>query len=263
MDKQRIVYYDNELTDDFAGNNIKQKKLGPRFKYIHRNIFWRFGSWFAYYFIAWPILGLIGSIKFGVRIKGRKNLKSLRKTGFFVYGNHSCWGDSFFTSTKVVCPKRAYIIANPDAVSLPFLKNFVQMIGATPLPDSYQRTREFLDCINYRLKKKQVIIIFPEAHIWPYYTGLRDFSSSSFFYPVKTNKPVIALAGTWRAPKKAGKKPRITLHISTPFYPDANLDRKEAEQKLRDQVYKFLKDKTSSKDNYEYIRYVKRDKASV
>jgi 1-acyl-sn-glycerol-3-phosphate acyltransferase len=113
------------------------------------------------------------------------------------------------------------------------------------------------------MKKKQVIIIFPEAHIWPYYTGLRNFSSSSFFYPVKMNKPVIALAGTWRAPKKAGKKPKITLHISAPFYPDANLERKEAEQKLRDQVYAFLKDKTSSKDNYEYIKYVKKDKASV
>lgn len=35
--------------------------------------------------------------------------------------------------------------------------------------------RSFLDAIRTRIEEGSFIMVYPEAHIWPYYTGIRDF----------------------------------------------------------------------------------------
>ncbi len=65
--------------------------------------------------------------------------------------------------------------------------------------------------------------IFPEAHIWPFYTGVRPFVGTSFRYPVKLHAPVVAMAVTYR--KRRGlfcwvkRPPGMTVTFSAPMYP--------------------------------------------
>ncbi len=40
--------------------------------------------------------------------------------------------------------------------------------------------------------------IFPEAHVWPYYTGIRPFGEAAFHYPVATGKPVYTMTVTYQ-----------------------------------------------------------------
>jgi hypothetical protein len=55
------------------------------------------------------------------------------------------------------------------------------------------------------LSKKPGIMIFPEAHIWPYSTHIRPFGDESFVYPAELGAPVLAIATTYR-PRKIFKK---------------------------------------------------------
>lgn len=258
MEPKRIIYYEDELNDDFAKTNISQKHLGDDFKYIKRNVLWRFFSWLSYYMLAIPILSIYAKLAFGVKFKNRKAVKKLRKAGYVVYANHTHYIDAFVLQTAGIRPKRAYILSSPDATSIKGLKGFVQMLGSIPVPTSDAQYRDFLKAIEYRLNKKNAVIIYPEAHIWPYYTGVRPFLNSSFYYPVKNNVPAIAAVTTFRKPKKEGKRPKFTITFSEPFYPNNNIARKVAQQELRDEVYSYMVDVTSSKDNFKYYEYIKK-----
>ena len=37
--QQKIIYYSDEIADDFSGNNIRQKPLKENFKYVKRSPF--------------------------------------------------------------------------------------------------------------------------------------------------------------------------------------------------------------------------------
>ena len=261
--KPRIVYYQDPLRDDFANNNIQTINIeeDPKFRYIHKNIFWRWGSFLVYYGFAIPLLLIYLSFFHHVRVVNKKARKFIRKNAVFLYGNHSHFSDAFMPNIKICLPRRASIIANPDAVSIKGLKNFVQMLGAIPLANTVGGTKKFLEALEVRHQEGRVILIYPEAHIWPYYTDIRPFADTSFYYPVKFNVPVVAFVTTYRKRRfdqKNTRKPKAFVTISTPFYPDMNLSRKEAQQKLRDEVYTWMKGIAQQKNNYAYIQYIQK-----
>ena len=47
----------------------------------------------------------------------------------------------------------------------------------------------------------------------------------------------------------------MTVTLSEPFYPDKTLSPREAQQKLRNQVYDFMVSVSQSHENVEYIAY--------
>ncbi len=254
---KRTVYY-KRTDDDFAGNNIKTKPVGSSFVYIRKNPLWRLGSFLIYRVIAFPIVFVVCKVVFGLRIKNRKAVRKLRKTGYFIYGNHTQALDAF-TPHLVSCPKRSYIVTSPDSVSIPGLKTVVRMLGAIPLPETVSGMKNMVSAINRRCEQGNCIVIFPEAHIWPYYTGVRPFDSRSFSYPAKLRVPVVAMTLTYRRRKGLLafiKKPAWTLYVSDPFYPDMSLTDRQQRDRYRNSVYDFMVKCSSRADNYEYVRYV-------
>lgn len=260
----RIIYYQDPLNDDFANNNIQTINIeqDAKFRYIHNNIIWRIGSFLVYYGFAIPILTIFLMIFHPVKVKNKKARKFIRKNAVFLYGNHSHFSDAFMPNLKLCLPRRASIISSPDAVSIKGLKNFVQMLGAIPLATSVRGTKNFLQALELRHQQGRVILIYPEAHIWPYYTDIRPFVDTSFYYPVKFNAPVIAFVTTYQKRKfdKYNKrKPKAIVTISDAFFPDSTLLRKVAQKKLRDEVYQWMITTAHQKDNYAYIQYIQKD----
>ena len=159
-------------------------------------------------------------------------------------------------------PYKAHIIANPDAVSIKGLRTFEQMIGCIPLPTGFSGMPKFMQALKLRLDQGRGIAICPEAHIWPYCNFVRDFPSASFKYPRKWNVPSIAVAVTYQRRKgilKFIKKPRRTLYVSEPFFPDSTLSVKEASEKLRNEVHEFLDETCRRYSDYAYIQYIKKE----
>lgn len=262
----RIVYYKDPLTDDFAGTEISQKKVDDNFVYVHENKLWRLCSTIFYYGIAAPILFFVAKIKRHVKVKNKKVLKKVKKTGYFLYGNHTNIYDAFTPHTQVSKFRKTYIIANPDAVSIKGVKNLVMMLGALPTPSSPQSVKNFNAAIEKRINQKRVIVIYPEAHIWPFYRGLRPFSDASFQYPAKLGAPVIAMVTTYRKGKNKilkRRRPFIDITLSEPIYPNPELSVRENMKHLHDSVYDFMKTTIENSGSPEYINYVQANPTST
>ncbi|MDD3207764.1 MAG: lysophospholipid acyltransferase family protein [Bacilli bacterium] len=256
---KKTLYYRDLLKDDFAGTNIKTEHLDENFKYIHRNIFWRIASFLIYYVVAIPVLFFTCKFALGVKIVNRKAIKKVRKQGYFIYGNHTQIMDAFISQVLITRPKKTFIIANPDAVSIPGIRALVMMLGCLPLPSTVGGTRKFLDAIKYHIKHKHAITVFPEAHIWPYATLIRPFTSSSFRYPANLNAPVVPIVTTYEKRKifKHCLKPRMVITIGEPLYPNTRLGLKEAMEDLRKKTFAFMVSHASKPNNVEYYRYEK------
>ena len=258
-DKNKTIYYSDELNDDFASLGIKKKPLGDDFEYIHKNILWNTCSFVIYRMIAQPLVFVFVKVAHRQRFKNRKVLKTARKTGAFIYANHTNMLLDAFVPNIVKLRKRGYILVGPDTTSITGLKNIVEMVGAIPLGQTLSENKEMLECINHRIaKNKGFITIYPEAHIWPYYTGIRDFKAGSFSYPCYTDTPVFAMTNCYQK-KLIGKHPKVVTFVDGPFYPDKNLPMKERKEKLRKQCYDTMVKRAKENSTYSYIVYEKKD----
>lgn len=257
--KVKTVYYNDLLNDEFSGTKIKRKPLGPRFKYVHKNPFFRFFAFLFYRVVAVPLFFFVSKIGYGVKVLGKANTRSLHLKGYFVYGNHTQICDAWNPQVFVTGGKRAYIVANQDATSISGVRTLVQMLGCIPVPERPEEVPGFRECLAYRIKQKAAIIIYPERHIWPYYTHIRPFPDDSFVYPAELNVPVIAQCTTYRRRKffKNGK-PRMTIHLSSPIYPDMSLSLADRKKALRDQVYDFMVKHSAEDENIACVNYVKK-----
>lgn len=250
------LYYTNELTDEVLEFNNKQKNINNKFKYISKNPFFKLLSFLTYRLILTPFAWI--SFKLFKRIKfiNKHILKQHKKNGYFIFANHTNQFGDVFCPTLICFPKKPYIVVNSSNLSTPILGNCLKMWGALPLPNTISSTKNFYDAIDYRLKKNNPILIYPEAHLWPYYTKIRNFSSASFRYPVKFNKPVFTFTTVYKL-KKIGKKPKVEIFVDGPFYPDLSLPDKQAQEKLRNEIFNQMNER-SKNSNYEYLKYIKR-----
>ena len=107
------------------------------------------------------------------------------------------------------------------------------------------------------LEQKHCVSIYPEAHLWPYYTGIRQFPETSFKFPVNENKPSFTITTTYQK-RKHRKKPRVTLFVDGPFWPDKTLSKKERAKKLHDEIYNTMVER-SKNSTYDYVIYKKAD----
>ena len=96
-------------------------------------------------------------------------------------------------------------------------------------------------------------MIYPEAHIWPFYTGIRPFKDTSFRYPVQQKLPVFSLTNTYQK-RRYSKKPKMVTYIDGPFYADASLPVRQQKKMLRDQVYEIMK-KRAKNNTVVCVRY--------
>ena len=193
-------------------------------------------------------------IKFRLKYVGKEKLKPYKKQGYFIYGNHTQpFADTFIPSVAVY-PKRNFLIVNPENVSMKGMQTLVEMLGAIPVPGNKEAMKNFLATIEEKINKNYSITIYPEAHIWPYYTKIRPFKEVSFKYPVKLDKPVFCMTNTYQ--KRGKNKAKIVTYIDGPFFPDSNLPPKERQKQLRDQVYNCMVER-SKNSNVEVIKYIK------
>ena len=262
MKEKKTIYYTDSVNDDFAGMNIQKKTVDKNFKYIHGPI-WHALSFILYYFIAYPVVWLFERVILRVKFVNKKAVKQLRKTPYFMYGNHTGIIDAY-TPNLISCPRANKIIVGAETVSIKGLKNLVQMLGAFPIPSGLGGMKNFMNGLKH-YHKKYNFTIYPEAHIWPYYNGVRPFLDTSFAYPVKLNAPVIAFFTAYTKPKgflSFLRKANVTVYVSDPIYPDQNLSFQDAKKDLRDKVYNFMVEKSVFSD-YSVINYVKKEETEL
>lgn len=251
--KQRIIYYSDEHNDEFSAAKITPKKIDGDYKYI-RN---RFASGFLYNVIARPLAYAYVKLKYAQKSVGREKMKPYKNKGIFIYGNHTQAGGDPLIPNVFCFPQKVCFIVHPNNVSMPVFGVFMPYLGALPLPDGMAAYRNFSSAVSKRVKEGAAVVIYPEAHIWPYYTGIRDFPDTSFGYPCKEDAPVFCFTNTYKK-RKLFKRPRIITYIDGPFFPDKDLPSGKRAKALRDKVYLTMCERAKRSD-CEYIRYIKKE----
>jgi len=261
MKEQKIIYYKDELNDEFSEAKIVPRRIDENYIYIHKNPLWNFASYLTQNYFSMPIKVLYSKIKFKHKFIGKERLKPFKKQGYFMYVNHTqAFADTFIPSLANY-PKRNFLIVNPENVSMKGMQTLVEMLGAIPIPNEISAMKNFLEAIKNRIKKGYSITIYPEAHIWPYYTKIRNFKDVSFKYPIELEVPVFSITNTYQTYGK--NKIKIESFIDGPFYPDKEengkeLNKKQKQKNLRNKVYNTMVER-SKKSNIEYIKYIKKE----
>jgi len=256
-DERKVIYYSDELNDEFSSAQITPRVVDRNFRYFHGRQ-WDLCSLAVQNVLSMPVKFLYAKLKFRLQFVGREKLKSYKNKGYFIYGNHTQpFADTFIPSLGNF-PKRNFFIVNPENISMPGLGTLVEMLGAIPIPCDLGGMKNFIGSVEDKIKRNDSVTIYPEAHIWPYYTGIRPFKAVSFQYPVKLKCPVFALTNTYHRRGRDGGKVKIITYIDGPFFADEALNPREARQKLRDQVYRCMEERSKSSD-YEYIEYRRKE----
>ena len=252
--EQKTIYYKDEINDDFAGIIRNTIKIDSDFKYINRSFFWNLGCFFVYRIVMVSISFLYCKLKFGIKVENREVLKPYIKDGIFLFGNHTNVPLDGYIPNVLLSPKDVYFVVHPDNVSAKGTRNLMMMLGCLPLPSTVGATKNFLSALKERSSGSS-IVIFPEAHVWPYYTGIRPYSFNSFKFPVSLDKPVFTFTTTYHK-RKHCKLPGVTVYIDGPFTANEALSKREQAQEIRDLAYTAMK-KRSECSNYEYIKYIR------
>ncbi len=257
--EQKVVYYDNELEDEFSDAVIQPKVIDGSYKY-EEDIVRKLGRFFWYKVIARPLAFVFLKLKYRHKIIGRESLRRTRrdsgKKGFFLYGNHTHFLCDALIPTMVSFPVGAYVIVHPNNVSMPFLGRITPSLGALPLPDDGVAARNFMKAVKDRIEDGKSVTIYPEAHIWPYCTRIRAFTETTFRYPIQYNVPAFCFTNTYQR-RRHSKTPRIVTYIDGPFYAEEGLKGTAAKRNLRDKIYSAMCER-SKQNEVELVRYVPR-----
>ena len=249
---RKVITYSDPLHDDFAGTHISTQPLSPHFRYMHKNPIWRGLALVVYRGLARPVAFLFRKLYCCQHFENRQCL--VKNQGIYVYANHTQRVMDAFLPCQLRRKGRSYILVGPDALSIPLIHNLVQMLGAIPLGSTIGQSREMAQCIHSRIAAGDLITVYPEAHIWPFYTGIRPFSAASFGYPARDSAPVYAMTSCYQK-RRFGAFPKVVTYLDGPFYPDMALPLPQRKQALRDACYQAMVRRAEAHSHYAYYEY--------
>ena len=260
--EERVFYYASEEDDPIKTDEQERKEkvsLPEGYEYIPKkwltrvksklmfSVFWVFGHWYEKCY--WK-----------AKFHGREKLKKARGTGYVMYCNHTNPFHDVF-GPALAADRRIYTVISPVNLKIPKIGPILPMIGGVPLGVTKEEKKAMNEAVDTRLvKQKKCLVIYPEAHVWPYATTIRKFPAGgkSFKYAVRNNLPVFSMTTTYH--KRKSKKrdlPRMDIYVDGPFFPDPKLSDEENQEMLAEKVYESMK-KNAKKNTYEYFKYIKK-----
>ena len=246
---KKVRYY-SSFSDDFDQSANQNFKLSKDYKWVRKDVMSKFLSGLIYG-LAVIFGGAYCRFFLHMKVKGRKNLKGV-KGGYFIYGNHTQPVGDVFIPALCVLPKRIYTVVSTANYGIPVIGKLLPFLGALPIVDSLYGIKELNKAMEQRLKKGHPVVIYPEAHVWEYYTDIRPFPDTSFKFPVKFEKPAFAMTVTYKK-SKLFKKPITEVFLDGPFFSQGS-SAKEKACDLHQKVFAAMV-KRSKNSNCSYIEY--------
>lgn len=248
----KVNYY-KSYDEDFVKSANQNYALNSNFKWYHKNPFYHFGS-FLCHIIFIIIANIYSRLFLHVHIHNRELLK--KEKGYFLFANHTQMIGDILNPVLMTVPVHPYFVCSPANLGIPVLGKILPLAGALPIPDSLSKLKELKNAINLYINKGKCIVIYPEAHLWPYCTFIRPHSKSAFHFPYENHAKSFVATTTYR--KGIFEKPIIDIYIDGPYMADYTLDKKEAINKLHNEIYNIMSER-SKLNTYEFITYKKED----
>ncbi|QNQ84281.1 1-acyl-sn-glycerol-3-phosphate acyltransferase [Lactobacillus sp. PV037] len=243
-------FYYHTLADDLVKSKKQNFKLSDNYQIINQKFPNGLVRTLAKDFAALLTYGYLR-----VKIVGRQKLVPYQNQGYFVFANHTQPMNDAFMPILLFGKKQYYAIADQANWGIPILGKHILPYGALPVGNDLKQSIKLINAIKKLIKTGNHIVIYPEAHVWPYYTQIRPFPETSMNFPVSLKAPSFVMTTTYQAPKH-GKKPQIIVYIDGPFLPDTSLPKKVQQAKLHDEIYQVMQKRAKS-SNYQYYHYQK------
>lgn len=260
--EERIFYYDSEEDDPIKTSEQEKKVevgLPEGYEFIPKSPLKKI--WSAILFRAFKIFGQYYERGYWqAKFYGREKLKEVKGKGYVIYANHTNPFHDVF-GPALAADRRIFTVISPVNLKIPGIGKYLPYIGGLPLGKTKQEKEAFNKAVDERIKQKKVLVIYPEAHVWPYATKIRKFPAGdkSFKYATRNNVPIFTMTTTYHQRKnnKRGDLPRMDIYVEGPFYPNSDLTEEERRVDLAKKAYNSMV-KWSKKNSYEYFKYVKR-----
>ena len=261
---ERVFYYENEEDDPIETKEQKNKievGLPENYQFIPKNPFTRLYSSILYR--AFKLFGQYYERGYWqAKFYGREKLKKARGTGYVIYANHTNPFHDVF-GPAIAANRRIFTIINPVNLLVPGIGKYLPLIGGLPLGKTKEEKAAFNEAVDKRLAQKNCLVIYPEAHVWPYTTIIRKYPAGdrSFKYATRNNLPIFTMTTTYhkRKNKKRGDLPRMDIYLDGPFFPDPKKTESENRAMLAQKAYDSMQ-KMSKHNTYEYFKYIKKSK---
>ena len=261
---ERVFYYESEEDDPIKTDEQEKKVevgLPEGYEFIPRNPLTKLYS--AGLFRVFKLFGQYYERGYWqAKFYGREKLKKARGKGYVIYANHTNPFHDVF-GPAIAADRRIFTIISPVNLKVPGIGKLLPYLGGLPLGKTLDEKIAFNEAVDKRLQQKKCLVVYPEAHVWPYHTGVRKFPAGdkSFKYAVRNGLPVYTMTTTYhrRKDNKRGELPRMDIYIDGPFWPDAKLSDDENRAKLAKEAYDSMK-KNAKKSTYAYFEYKKKEK---
>lgn len=252
---KKIQYY-SSFSQDIVSSENQSAGVPAGYEWIRTGLKNKISSALAYA-LAVGLGWIWCKAVLGISFKNRRAISSAAD-GCFVYCNHTQpFGDVVlpaFLSLK----KRVYTIVSPANLGIPIIGRILPALGALPIPQGLGQMKSFLSAVEKRASGKGCVVIYPEAHVWPYYTEIRPFEDTSFRFPCELEKPAYAMTVTYQK-QKFRARPKAVIYLDGPYYPDMSLGPKQRRAELCKWVRSAMEER-SRLSSCEYIKYIgKRD----
>lgn len=176
----------------------------------------------------------LATIRHGLKIEGRENLKKHRETiekGIVSCCNHVHLWD-FICVMKAVRPYRPNVL-----VWAPNINGengtIIRLVGGIPVPDTdLAATKTYFKAVTEHIENGGWLHIYAEGSMWEFYAPIRPFKAGTARIACEGNRPVLPLGFSYREPNWIRKHifrqiACFTLRIGEPVFANENLSRKE------------------------------------
>lgn len=200
-------------------------------KFAFKRFFIRMGL----FLIVYPV----SYIRFGLKIRGKKNLrknKKLLKQGCLSIANHVHKWD-YIMIMNAIKPRRPNVLVWNKNVSD---KDgpLVRLVGGIPIPEhDMQATIKYMEEVDNLLNSGGWLHIYPEGSMWEYYRYIRPFKKGVAHLAKKNDKPIVPFAFSYRRPGWIRRNifhqiACFNLCIGEPLFIDKSLPVNEQEEDL-------------------------------
>jgi 1-acyl-sn-glycerol-3-phosphate acyltransferase len=248
------MYYRHNLNYEYPSrpdehmlkvNSKRKVTLDENYPYLQKGWWWKLRRvvfWVLVTVIVFPLMRLTH----GLKIYGKENYKNHKKAfknGAITISNHVFMWD-YLCVLKAVRPHLSYFPAwkgNLEGSNA----GLVRLAGGIPIPTDNRRAMiKFKQAMDEVVESGKWMHFFPEGSLWFFYPDIRPLKKAVFKYAVRYDKPIIPISMSFR-PRKGllklfSRKPSVDLHIGEALYPDKDLPRGEAEEKLRKEAYHIM-----------------------
>ncbi len=231
---QRVVKVDGPVAED------DKLVFDENYPYLDNSLKAKW-NWFLGWFFLWGPVMWVNRLHFGYRVKGKEVLKKYKaalKDGALAVCNHVYPFDAICV-TRALRPLRR--------LRIPMLQDhfngnkrwMLVNLGGVPLPHDMSGLKEFNNAFDEYHRRKDWMLVFPEAVRWNNYKPIRPFRKGAFTMAYRYGIPVVPCVINFR-PRKGiyrlfGSKdtPCYDITICEPIVPDTSAPRRSEVDRLR------------------------------